>query len=267
MSDERWALLYGVAGTAVLFLALFAGLRWSPEPAPERGYGEPTASEPFGLTYPSLLADSVVRVVLAVDRNPAGAPGHRDVMSLWRRLDSDGNLVSSYTITTREDGSVSHAVLYGSSGVIRSYNNDQGCTELRFEGLRREDRPPGSPLVFFDTPSQGWQATDPPQIAAFSHPQHDPRANLRWDLAEAQLSWRRAPNPLFPGATLGQHLVVGFDSHTQLIMVFANRIPSDAPTGGEEELMDVFLLIERFDRVPGLQAMREAVNLDELCRE
>lgn len=261
------ALLGG--GALLLFAALFAGLRWAPEPAPERGFGEPVDAGPLGIIYPALFADSVVRLIYVEDGLPGGEPGTLETFDLWRRLDSNGNVVGGYSARSR-GGAVTSASQFAGDVAVRRFVAGEGCTEQQFEGVRPEDRLMGTPVVFFDSTAPGWTATDAPEqpaLPSLAPGTEDSRANLRWTLDGTPLSWWAAPDPFVPGATPGQQTVFGVHPDSQLIMVMANRIPPLSSREEARDLMVAFVLVERFDRVPGLQAMREAMDFDELCRE
>ena len=267
MNDGLRAAASLSGGALLLFAALVAGLRWSPEPEPERGFGEPVATAPFGFTYPELLADSVVRVVTWDERSVGDDDPTRRTFELWRRLDANGNTVGGYSVTGFDDGAVSMAAYLDRGGFMRTFVEGDGCTEQRFERIRPESRRPGSPLLFLGAAPQGWTPADPPAMPPLPRATEDARANLRWTLADTSLSWWEAPGSLVPGADPGQQLVVGLDPETGLVLVGTNRIPPASAGGDAEHLTQATLLVERFDRVPGLQAMREAMNFDELCSE
>lgn len=270
MNDGLRAMALLGGGALVLFAALFAGLRWSA--AQETGDAlEPVAVGPIHVMYPDFYADSVVRAVFANYRLPdaaGGTPELRSLSDFWVRTRSDGTVVSLTVSTLDESGELAQAgSIDPATGRVLNYIPGEGCTaqfapgpapeELRYVGL-----PVFADLGAFER--EGWTrvATPAAPIDALFEPEAHPAANFRLRYDPAALEhWEHA----FGAVDLHRaHWELGVDPGTG-IGVSRARLPGNDPPGTAEA--EVFLLIERFDRVPGLQAMREAVNLAELCRD
>jgi hypothetical protein len=106
-------------GALLLFLALFAGLRWGGEARDGGESLEPVAVGPIQVMYPAFYADSVVRVVFANYRLPDDAGGEPEVIALfeaWARTRGDGTVSSVASVELDAHGAMTSGSPPASSG-------------------------------------------------------------------------------------------------------------------------------------------------------
>lgn len=257
------------AGALLLFLALFAGLRWG-EAWDGSESLDPVAVGPIQVMYPAYYADSVVRVVFANYRIPNDAGGEPELLALfeaWAGAREDGTVSAVASVELDATGAMIEAAWFEpATGRLVRFAPGEGCTAQLAPGPAPEEAlyiglPLFADLGAFER--EGWTPVDTPAapVEAPYVPQTHPAANFHVVYDPAALDYFEH---VFGAVDLHRaHWELGIDAGSGIVVSRA-RLPGDDPPGTAEA--EVFLLVERFDRVAGLQAMREAVNQAELCR-